>query len=329
MRVHASAPGKIVLAGEYAVLDGAPAISMAVDRRARVTLQRAEGGASSVTAPGYAMGKHRFRVERGRLVWQEGDEHIAVVDAIWRSAGLSRLAPVDISLDTRAFTAGDDKRKLGIGSSAAVTVALAAAVGSFAAEARNTGRIALAAHRVLQGGSGSGVDVATSLHGGVIEYRMGELPARPMTWPEGLHFALLWSGVPASTASRLKQLEAAEHQASRKELVRASGTVATAWTDGSAEAIVDALVPYTRVLRRFSADHGLGIFDAGHDELADAAPDGVVYKPCGAGGGDIGIAIALADSALEDFAQSAQRRGFERLPLAIDDRGVESKRDDD
>jgi phosphomevalonate kinase len=34
----ASAPGKLVLAGEYAVLDGAPAIVMAVDRRAVVSV---------------------------------------------------------------------------------------------------------------------------------------------------------------------------------------------------------------------------------------------------------------------------------------------------
>ncbi len=37
-RITASAPGKLVLSGEYAVLDGAPAICMAVDRRARVTI---------------------------------------------------------------------------------------------------------------------------------------------------------------------------------------------------------------------------------------------------------------------------------------------------
>ena len=39
MRIRASAPGKIVLSGEYAVLDGAPAICAAVDRRAAVTIE--------------------------------------------------------------------------------------------------------------------------------------------------------------------------------------------------------------------------------------------------------------------------------------------------
>jgi phosphomevalonate kinase len=32
MTVHARAPGKVVVLGEYAVLDGAPALVLAVDR---------------------------------------------------------------------------------------------------------------------------------------------------------------------------------------------------------------------------------------------------------------------------------------------------------
>ena len=39
-RVTASAPGKVVLSGEYAVLSGAPAICMAVNRRATVTIEQ-------------------------------------------------------------------------------------------------------------------------------------------------------------------------------------------------------------------------------------------------------------------------------------------------
>ncbi len=40
MKVIADAPGKLVLLGEYAVLEGAPGLVVAVDRRARVVLEQ-------------------------------------------------------------------------------------------------------------------------------------------------------------------------------------------------------------------------------------------------------------------------------------------------
>jgi phosphomevalonate kinase len=50
---------------------------------------------------------------------------------------------------------------------------------------------------------------------------------------------------------------------------------------------------YIEQLREFSIDHDLGIFDAGHDEIHGAASAAnLVYKPCGAGGGDVGIVFS-------------------------------------
>ena len=37
--MQVSAPGKLILTGEYAVLDGAPGLAMAINRRARVRLE--------------------------------------------------------------------------------------------------------------------------------------------------------------------------------------------------------------------------------------------------------------------------------------------------
>ena len=42
MGFRASAPGKLVLLGEYVVLDGARALVMAVDRRCTATLARSD-----------------------------------------------------------------------------------------------------------------------------------------------------------------------------------------------------------------------------------------------------------------------------------------------
>ena len=61
MSVAASAPGKIVLSGEYAVLWDAPAICMAVNRRAVATVSPSDDGECHLVTPGFE-GMDRYRV---------------------------------------------------------------------------------------------------------------------------------------------------------------------------------------------------------------------------------------------------------------------------
>ena len=61
MKVVASAPGKVVLCGEYAVLDGAPAICMGLNRRAIAKIDESPDGQCHVATPGFA-GDDRFRI---------------------------------------------------------------------------------------------------------------------------------------------------------------------------------------------------------------------------------------------------------------------------
>jgi len=50
----------------------------------------------------------------------------------------------------------------------------------------------------------------------------------------------------------------------------------------------------------------------------------VLYKPCGAGGGDIGMAFADDPSALAHFRQQAAANGFTPLDLETATHGVAS-----
>ena len=60
MSVTASAPGKIVLCGEYAVLWDAPAVCMAVNRRAVATVAQSGDGDCHLETPGFdGMGPYR------------------------------------------------------------------------------------------------------------------------------------------------------------------------------------------------------------------------------------------------------------------------------
>ena len=78
MTVVASAPGKIVLSGEYAVLFGAPAVCMAVTRRAVVTGADSADGECHVTTPGFT-----------------GEGSFAVVDAVYGDTRPARNIDLD------------------------------------------------------------------------------------------------------------------------------------------------------------------------------------------------------------------------------------------
>ncbi|MDJ0938587.1 MAG: hypothetical protein QNJ00_02355 [Woeseiaceae bacterium] len=293
--VTASAPGKVVLAGEYAVLDGAPAIAMAVNRRA---IARYTPGPFSITCEGVVEGSDR-----------------TLFDAVLSGLSLD-IEAGEFTLDTRGFTDPVSGAKLGIGSSAALSVALnllLGRIGDKEAEAH-------AAHRAFQQGAGSGIDVAVSTTGGLIEFRREGYRVSPIDWPEGLQYRLLWSGVPSSTRDKLAKLDAGGP--SRDRLADAAASVAAAWRSGEAAAVVAGTRDYVAALEAFDADYRIGIFEAGHAELVAAAPETLAYKSCGAGGGDLGIALGTDRDALDAFVDVAREHGFASLDLRVDRHGA-------
>jgi phosphomevalonate kinase len=292
----ASAPGKIVLSGEYAVLWDAPAVCMAVDRRARAEVLPSDDGECHLVTPGFA-GEDRFRL----------------LDAI--TGG--RRPVRHITLDTSAFR--DGGRKTGIGSSASLAVALSAAlensVDVFAS--------ALEAHARFQGGAGSGVDVAAAVHGGLFAYEKATRCVTPVSWPAGLHYRVVWTGIPANTQAQIGKLAEQATKASRSALLLAAPAMCAAWQSGDADAVLSGYVPYIGVLRQFSIDHDLGIFEAGHDELTDAAmTDGLIYKPAGAGGGDVGMLFGKSDVELDAFLERRAHLVHGVLDCGLDRAGV-------
>jgi phosphomevalonate kinase len=146
-----------------------------------------------------------------------------------------------------------------------------------------------------------------------------------MAWPAGLAYAILSSGVAANTREQLARLPA---NADFGALGEAAMRAASAWADADAAAILDAMRRWVDALAAFDVEYGLGIFAAGHDALARRATgDGLVYKPCGAGGGDIGIVLGADAGAVERFVAVARGAGFERLRAALDERGASTEGD--
>ncbi|MFQ5633874.1 MAG: mevalonate kinase, partial [Gammaproteobacteria bacterium] len=198
----ATAPGKLVLYGEYAVLEGAPAAAASVDVRARARVD-VTGGLDSVFID-LAGGKaYNFAVDPADgLAWNgdapgpRGTIVTAVLDTCHELAHLrGPMPPLRISLNTDAFftRVGDVTEKLGLGSSAAALVALTGALIDalgIPIETDSLLNICRAAHLRLQGGRGSGIDVTAALLGGVVGVRSGPRESQPtvdsLAWPDGL-----------------------------------------------------------------------------------------------------------------------------------------------
>jgi phosphomevalonate kinase len=326
--IHVSAPGKVVLSGEYAVLRGAPAISAAIDRRAVVQVEHTDNNFNRISTPGYADGSWRFTANAtGEIGWLDEPpaQGLRLIEEGWRAVAPIEPEGLSIIVDTSEFFAPASAEKLGLGSSAAAMTAFVGALCKLVSVTANVDKLSASAHLALQRGLGSGVDIATSFHGGVIEYRMGrEQPPPHYGWPDGLDYRLLWSGKPADTMSKISKLDTAGGDDGRwASLVSAASEAATVWAGGNVAEILDVFGRYTEILRHFSIDQELGIFDAGHDGLKDMASSfDVVYKPCGAGGGDIGIVLASDNSAISRFCEQAESVGFQQLAIAQDPNGV-------
>lgn len=295
--MKARAPGKIVLSGAYAVLDGAPAIVCAVDR---FVIADAARPATFVTP-------------EVRAALGEG------VAAPW--------------FDASGLREGD--RKLGLGSSAAILVAslaarVLAASGDLADRelARRVAEPAFRAHAAAQEG-GSGVDVAAAAYGGTLVFRRSAREAaEPFALPAPLQVEIWWSGAEASTrelVARVFALRSRDAGGFARLLgaqAEAADAAERALRSADASALVESLAAQRHALAALGAAAGAPIVTTSAGELADRAErHGSAALPAGAGGGDVVIFAGLTSSPA-DFGELAARHGYRRLALALGARGV-------
>ncbi len=332
-QIEASAPGKALISGEYAVLRGAPAICMAVDRRAIVQLRVTDGRRHRITAPGYMAGEWYFTA-RDRVEWHGAHpgSSFDLFTAVWSEvfAGEQPTVAFDLILDSQTFHDSAGSHKLGLGSSAAITVALAAALAEFAGRTSDVPEIASRAHRLFQSQQGSGVDLATSYRGGLVEYLMDSGSSQDLSWPADLGYRFVWTGVPIKTTSQLVKFGAiADDDKSLQALLVAAHELTTVWRSASTDEIILGLRRYTSRLEALDESAALGIFDGGHSTAARVARDRqLVYKPCGAGGGDIGIVVGGNAEQLADFERALMPHGLNFISAKMDSTGLAVRRRD-
>ncbi|MGM0575615.1 MAG: mevalonate kinase family protein [Myxococcota bacterium] len=310
----ASAPGKLMLAGEYAVAAGrGPALAVAVDRRVIVTLEDDGRPGWRVTSREVGLGE------------ASPEEVPVVAAAIARAGAEGQGGHLRIESDL-----GSGPDKPGFGASAAITVATLGAL--YARDGRGAPTLAdvVAAHREAQGGLGSGYDVATALLGGVcVHHPAGDGHAERVPWPAELHGAVLFTGRGSSTPDRLRRLGRAREldgpavDAALRACGDAAVDVVSAWRVGRVDGILAAVRDAQEALAALDDLADVGVDEGGHGPLRRAVEGaGAVARTSGAGGGDCLWALAADRRTLGAAVAAAEREGFRRIDVRWPEDGL-------
>ncbi len=279
-----SAPGKVMLLGDYGVLEGGRAIVAAVNRRAI-----------------------------GRVV-PEGRSS-PVVEAVLARA---RRTELQVEIDTSSFY--DGELKLGLGSSSAVSV-VTAALATGRGDQR-TLSIAIEGHRDANEGRGSGVDVAASFHGGVIATRRqpADVVVLPARLP-GLHLSVLFTERSASTKDLVAACTASRDWLRWANVLRElTERGIEAWIQKDSARFLPLVAEYALAMAALGESAGVSIMTEELDAIVRLASEaGGAAKPSGAGGGDIAVLWARDPEIAE---RVAEKTGLVRLDLEIDPHGL-------
>lgn len=307
--VVASAPGKVMLFGEYAVLAGAPALVAAVQRRAVCTFTPGE----TLVVEGRSHGTRHWP-------GQPGDVALPFAEALFHGM-VPR--PGRYVLDSSALQAEVGGTKLGLGSSAASTVALLAAAAQ-TTDPNYLYPVAFSAHRAAQG-SGSGADVAAAAHGGVIRYQLGgdEAPADIRPYALGRsQIWTVWTGQAASTAALVGAVQAISGTEAYRVHMNRLRLVAEGIDEGAdfRELASQAFAG----LEALGEAAGVELVTEVHRHLRERVKDfGGYIKPTGAGGGDLAWIVGDSEDHEAHMARVLAQEGHPVLGLPIDPAGAQ------
>lgn len=333
-----SAPGKLFLSGEYAVLWGGTARLVAVGpRSAALVRRRGDRQIHLVLAEGRLTGDATPVGVRWRTAIPDPFRFAArAVDECLRAHGAETLG-FDLALSPSPKAAGGEK--LGLGGSARATV-LASEAARYVLELRlDALKLALLAHAKAQGGAGSGGDVAAVFAGGIIRYRRysldelvgasntsilaATLTASPPVdlWrlpPTRVQLAYAFTEQSASTPRMIAEVEARLSMDQRDVFVAESDALGNALEEALLKGDFPTIRQATEELEALLA--GLGELETENTRrlLALARTQGCAGKISGAGGGDGCILFAPDQRARDAALEALSARGFRAFPIEIE-----------
>ena len=192
--IKTSAPGKVMLLGEHAVLYGYPAIVCAINKRVFVTLTPRVDKKIYIFSE---LGTHK--TDLSTLIIKKPFQFVITAIRYYKE-----LFDLNIGFDLEIKS--EFSEKIGFGSSAAVTVATLSAIQQLINRSLDFDFLHKAGVQVVREvqGSGSGGDVAASVYGGIIYYHANSFKIEKIKSNPQIN--LIYSGYKISTVDVINKV---------------------------------------------------------------------------------------------------------------------------
>lgn len=286
--VSVSAPGKLILLGEHAVVYDKPCIVTAVDQRLSCEISSLEKRILEINAPDVGVSNYSKSIEE--LGSGDIEKGAMFIELAVRNFYKAHSFKSGLRISSRS----EFKHTFGFGSSSAVTACVMKGLSEMLGIKLTEREIFdLSYKTVLDAqGVGSGFDVASAVYGGTVYFVTSGKKIEPLNI-KNFNLVVGYSGEKADTASIVK--EVAEKREKNPEKIDRIFSEIEELVDRAKEAIVDS--NWEKLGLFMNRDQELltevGVSIKKLDEMIDAARKSGAYgaKLSGAGGGDCMIAL--------------------------------------
>jgi mevalonate kinase len=285
--ISCSAPGKVILCGEHAVVYGTPAIALPVfhvSTTVKVIAQpQAQTGSVSIKAPSIALDNSLASLEQNHPLR-------AAINLIMHELGIDHIPACEIQIQTTLPVSA------GLGSSASVTVALTRAISTFLGHPFDNDLVNRIAYEIekLHHGAPSGIDNTVITYGAPVFFQRGK-PIEFLKITRPLTLIIADTGIKASTASAVAgvrqrwEADKSGYEAFFDEIGQLTMHIRKNLEMGAIEEIGPSLLRNHELLQQ------IGVSCTALDQLVTAAIQAGAWGAKLSGGGLGGNMIALAN----------------------------------
>lgn len=355
------APGKLMIAGEFAVLEPCQnLVVMAVDRFVYTTWKKSDE--SRITFEDFKLNDLDWEYKNGEIKIHSEDERVIFVESAMTIAFMylqeNGITPDSFELTIKSELDDASGIKYGLGSSAAVVTSVITAVlkkylpRDPAAEL--IFRLAAISHVKTQG-NGSGADVAASSYGGMLQYSSFQaewlgrefentaslvellkkdwtyFSVKPVQLPKDIYICVGWTGSPASTAKlvdeilHLKEESPASFRRFLTDSEQAVGNFLKGMNEANTSFLLKGVKQNRQALSTVGENANVAIETPLLRMLCDLAEQyGGAGKPSGAGGGDCGIAFMPSKESAQQVMQAWIKAGIKPLNIKVNPFGAKA-----